>query len=795
MLNTAVIARRLALGLIVVAWIPDPARAQTPSTVQTGWVSHEIGRSTAPDEFRFDNGRSTIEAGGGTMQGQDDQFRFVYQIVSGDAKITARLDSLAPATLWSNAGLMIRSSLQPDAAHGALMVRGDAGLALQTRTQTSGLTTTQSGPLESGSPQWIGLERAGSRVTAYTSPDGGTWTAVGSASIALGADVYVGIAVTSQSAEERAVAQFSQVSLGGLPAGMEHRQIGGPDTAGTAWHSEGVYSLAAGATAKDSPDRVQFAYRRMQGDFDLAARVASSSAGASAGLMIRESLGADSRHAAVLVSSDTGYVFDRRIEIGAAIERTDAGPGGTPASTPARTDRAPGAPASTPARTDRAPGAPAWVKLVRRGTQVEVFRSDDGQAWTSIGSAKLETAGEVYVGLAVGSEGAGGSTTPARTDRAPGAPASTPARTDRAPGTPAEATAVLDHVSLTAPDPGAGLLPNLPPVVSLTSPGSGATFTAPATVTMSALAVDPELRLTEVEFFANGTLVGADSSSPYAFTWSSVAAGSYTLTAVASDADGGRATSSAVSITVQPGANEPPSVALTSPASGATFTAPATVALTASASDPENRLTRVEFYRDGTLLGTDTSSPYAFTWSSVAAGSYTLTARAFDADGAQTTSSAITITVNANQAPTVALTSPANGATFTAPATVALTASASDPENRLTRVEFYRDGTLLGTDTSSPYTFTWSSVAAGSYTLTARAFDGDGAQTTSSAVTITVNMPPPPAPRLVEMTASTDHDEHVTSYLLEVFASGADPEHRHAGRVLGPRQAHAGCEP
>ena len=81
----------------------------------------------------------------------------------------------------------------------------------------------------------------------------------------------------------------------------------------------------------------------------------------------------------------------------------------------------------------------------------------------------------------------------------------------------------------------------------------------------------------------------------------------------------------------------------------------------------------------------------------------------------------------ANQAPTVALTSPANGATFTAPATVTLTASASDPENRLARVEFYRDSTLLGTDTASPYAFTWSSVAAGSYTLTAEAVDADGA--------------------------------------------------------------------
>jgi hypothetical protein len=124
----------------------------------------------------------------------------------------------------------------------------------------------------------------------------------------------------------------------------------------------------------------------------------------------------------------------------------------------------------------------------------------------------------------------------------------------------------------------------------------------------------------------------------------------------------------------------------------------------------------------------------------------------------------------------VALTSPANGATFTAPATITLSASASDPENRLARVEFYRGSTLLGTDTSSPYSFTWSSVPAGSYTLTARAFDSDSGQTTSSAITITVNTVPPSPPRLVVFTASTDHDSNVSSYLLEVFASGADPQ-------------------
>ena len=318
--------------------------------------------------------------------------------------------------------------------------------------------------------------------------------------------------------------------------------------------------------------------------------------------------------------------------------------------------------------------------------------------------------------------------------------------------------------------------PNQAPSVTLTSPANGATFTAPAAIDITATASDPENQLARVEFYQGTTLLGSDSSSPYSFTWSSAPAGSYTLTARAFDTDGAQTNSSAVSITVQ-APNQLPSVALTSPANGAAFTAPATVTITASASDPENRLARVEFYQGSTLLGSDSSSPYSFTWSSAPAGSYTLTARAFDTDGAQTNSSAVSITVQApNQLPSVALTSPANGAAFTAPATVTITASASDPENRLARVEFYQGSTLLGSDSSSPYSFTWSSAPPGSYTLTARAFDSDGGQATSAAVTITVSAQPAPAPRLVQMTASTDHDDRVTSYLLEVFASGADPE-------------------
>ena len=66
-------------------------------------------------------------------------------------------------------------------------------------------------------------------------------------------------------------------------------------------------------------------------------------------------------------------------------------------------------------------------------------------------------------------------------------------------------------------------------------------------------------------------------------------------------------------------------------------------------------------------------------------------------------------------------------------------ASASDTDGTITQVQFYQGSTLLGTDTSSPYSYSWSSVAAGSYSLTPRATDDDGAVTTSTAVNITVN--------------------------------------------------------
>jgi chitinase len=128
-----------------------------------------------------------------------------------------------------------------------------------------------------------------------------------------------------------------------------------------------------------------------------------------------------------------------------------------------------------------------------------------------------------------------------------------------------------------------------------------------------------------------------------------------------------------------------------------------------------------------------------------------------------------------NQPPTVTLTAPTSGSTFTAPASITLSASAADSGGTIAKVEFYNGTTLLNTDTTAPYSFTWSSVAAGSYALKAIAYDNNGASASSATSTITVGTTTTTPPTGVVFKASADHATLVTTYELRIYASGADP--------------------
>jgi len=193
-------------------------------------------------------------------------------------------------------------------------------------------------------------------------------------------------------------------------------------------------------------------------------------------------------------------------------------------------------------------------------------------------------------------------------------------------------------------------------------------------------------------------------------------------------------------VTVTP-TNSPPAVSLTQPAAGAAFFAPATVSLAANASDTDGTVTKVEFFNGATKLGEDTSAPYAYTWTGVAQGTYPVTARATDNGGKTATSAPVSVTVKPpNVAPSVSITSPANGTVFGWMATVTINATASDGDGTVSKVEFFRnDGALkLGEDSTPPYSYAWRRAPSGTHALRARATDSAGAVTTSAPVSIRV---------------------------------------------------------
>lgn len=318
---------------------------------------------------------------------------------------------------------------------------------------------------------------------------------------------------------------------------------------------------------------------------------------------------------------------------------------------------------------------------------------------------------------------------------------------------------------------------NALPVVSLTSPVNNSSFTAPATLSLTASASDADGTISKVEFFNGAILLGTVTSAPFSYNWANVTAGAYALTAKATDNVSGTSTSSIVNVIVNTPVNQLPSVSLTSPANNATFTSPANVSITASASDVDGTISKVEFFNGAALLGTSTVAPYTYTWPNVAAGTYSITAKATDNAGDTRTSSVVNITVNvpANQKPVVSLTSPLNNATYTTPATITLTASASDADGTITSVAFFRGNMLLGNDFTAPYSLEIPNAAVGAYSFTARARDNSGDSTTSAVVSVSVSDPVNQLPT-VSLTAPLNNASFVAPASVSIAASASDAD-------------------
>lgn len=314
---------------------------------------------------------------------------------------------------------------------------------------------------------------------------------------------------------------------------------------------------------------------------------------------------------------------------------------------------------------------------------------------------------------------------------------------------------------------------NKPPIVSLTSPSGGATFSAGSAITLNADASDPDGTIAKVEFYRGGTtLIGAATTAPYRFVWSNAAAGNYSITAKAYDNRNGTATSAPAAITVVN--NQSPVVTLTSPVAGSFARVGSPVALVATASDPDGTIAAVEFFDGSASLGRAATAPFQVNWNPSLPGLHTLSAKATDDKGGVGVSSYVDISVG--DGPLVVVTTPTDCSAVDGPLNMTLAADAMSVSGTIESVQFFDNGSPVGTAMIAPWRVVLFAASAGAHSITAEATDNQGLTTLSRPSIITVraaNQSPS-----VALTAPADGAHFPLGAAIALTATATDADGR-----------------
>jgi len=185
-----------------------------PASLPSGWAHADIGAVGSAGNASFNNSTFSVTGAGADTWGSADAFHYAYATLSGDGRIVARVATIQNIAPWTKAGVMVRASLDPGSAHGFMLASAGKGLAFQRRTATDGVSVSTAGGAFNA-PRWVRLDRAGSTLSAYQSADGATWTLVGTDTISMPIQVYVGLAVSSHVAGTNATATFDNVTITG----------------------------------------------------------------------------------------------------------------------------------------------------------------------------------------------------------------------------------------------------------------------------------------------------------------------------------------------------------------------------------------------------------------------------------------------------------------------------------------------------------------------------------------------------------------------------------------------------
>ncbi|HON93351.1 MAG TPA: discoidin domain-containing protein [Sedimentisphaerales bacterium] len=228
----------------------DPVRNWTTNGAETLslWI-----RGSMPAFLETASGTILMNAIGADIWGTSDAFRLAYKTLNGDGTIVARVESIANSNAWAKGGVMIRQSVDPGSVHAFMPITpggssGGNGASFQRRLTPGGDSTNSDnpGPVVAA-PYWVKLERKGNAFSGFISPDGVTWTQLGTAqTIPMTGPVLIGLALCSHDAAVATGAEFSNVSMtGNVTGSWQVAEIGAPQPIGNS--PESIY-----VTVKDS---------------------------------------------------------------------------------------------------------------------------------------------------------------------------------------------------------------------------------------------------------------------------------------------------------------------------------------------------------------------------------------------------------------------------------------------------------------------------------------------------------------------------------------------------------------
>jgi len=187
--------------------------------LSTNWSLDDIGSPVVPSWARETASVLTVASPGTGVAGSSDQFGFVSATITGDLQITVQLTNMSSVTTGSLAGIMVRDGTTSGARNVFFSFAPLAanGLKLSCRTLDQGTTANVASAALAGAP-WLRLVRLGDVFTAYYSPDGNTWTDIGSVTAAMDASVQAGLAAASGLTDTVAQTDFRYVLIEPLSA-------------------------------------------------------------------------------------------------------------------------------------------------------------------------------------------------------------------------------------------------------------------------------------------------------------------------------------------------------------------------------------------------------------------------------------------------------------------------------------------------------------------------------------------------------------------------------------------------